>query len=102
MVQVRFAPVAVDQVLWAMIITNLTGSQVTPDITAKYAASQNLYISGTGTSWAVGSVLAKHWNLTAQAIGADEAKINAALQAGALVITAGMGRYHLRAAGILL
>jgi hypothetical protein len=50
-----------------------------------------LYVSGEGSSWSIGPVLAKHWGLKAQAIGADGAKIAATLQAGGLVITAGQG-----------
>jgi lysophospholipase L1-like esterase len=75
----------------AMIITNLTGRQVTPDETSRFAASRGLYVSGEGSSWSIGPVLAKHWGLKAQAIGADGAKIAATLQAGGLVITAGQG-----------
>ena len=75
----------------AMIITNLTGSRVTPVSTASYAASQNLYIDGQGSSWSIGPVLAKHWGLKATPIGAKVAAITASLQSGGLVIAAGQG-----------
>lgn len=75
----------------AMIITALTGQAVTPPMTADYAASQNLYVPGAGSSWAIGPVLAEHWGLKSQQIGADISKITATLQAGGLVITAGQG-----------
>ncbi|HET9850418.1 MAG TPA: phage tail tip lysozyme [Candidatus Saccharimonadales bacterium] len=75
----------------AMIITALTGQQVTPDVAARYADSQNLYVDGEGSSWSISPVLAQHWNLHATLIGADTAKITAALQSGALVIAAGEG-----------
>jgi hypothetical protein len=75
----------------AMIITNLSGKQITPDVTAAYAASQGLYEPGVGSSWSIGKVLAEHWGLKATFIGSDMSKINAALQAGSLVITSGQG-----------
>ena len=75
----------------AMIITNLTGSRVTPVATAQYAASQGMYIDGQGSSWSIGPTLAAHWNLKAKPIGADVAKITATLQSGGLVITSGQG-----------
>jgi len=75
----------------AMIITALTGRQVTPDITAAYATAQNLYIQGVGSSWSIASVLSAHWSLNAQAIGANVARITATLQNGGLVIASGEG-----------
>jgi hypothetical protein len=75
----------------AMIITNLTSNQVTPDITADYADNHGIYIPGSGSSWNISPVLARHWGLKSKAIGADAAKISAALQAGALVIASGQG-----------
>ncbi len=75
----------------AMIITALTGQSVTPPDAADYATSQNLYESGVGSKWTIGPVLAEHWGLKSQQIGADVSKIAATLQAGGLVITAGQG-----------
>lgn len=75
----------------AMIITNLTGNQVTPDVTAKYAGEQNLYVPGAGSSWSIAPVLAEHWGLKATPIGASVAAITATLQAGGLVAAPGKG-----------
>ncbi len=75
----------------AMIITNLTGKQVTPVETSKYAAEKGLYIAGQGSSWDIGPVLAEHWGLKAQNIGVNLEAITKTLQAGGLVITAGQG-----------
>ncbi|MFI5240312.1 MAG: phage tail tip lysozyme [Candidatus Saccharimonadia bacterium] len=75
----------------ATIITALTGSSVNPVATSDYAASQNLYVPGQGSSWSIGPVLAKHWGLKATLLGNNVAAISAALQAGSLVIAAGQG-----------
>jgi hypothetical protein len=75
----------------AMIITALTGKQVTPDVAAAYATSQKLYVPGAGSSWSIAPVLAKHWGLKATPIGNSIAKISATLQAGGLVIASGSG-----------
>lgn len=75
----------------AMIITALTGKAVTPNITAAYADSQNLYVPGAGSSWSIAPVLAERWKLNSSPIGKDIAKITATLQAGGLVIASGQG-----------
>ena len=75
----------------AMIITNLTGRSVNPVEAANYAASQGLYIPGVGSSWSIGTVLAKQYGLKSAFIGADVAKITVALQSGSLVLAAGAG-----------
>ena len=75
----------------AMIITALTGQQITPVQTANYAASQGLYIPGAGSSWSIAPVLAAHWGLDATPIGANIDKITATLQTGGLVIVSGQG-----------
>jgi hypothetical protein len=75
----------------AMIITNLTGNQVTPDMTAAYGASQGTYIAGQGSSWSIAPKLASHWGLKAKPIGANIPAISATLQSGGLVIAAGQG-----------
>jgi hypothetical protein len=75
----------------AMVITALTGRSITPDLTAAYAGSKNLYVPGVGSSWSIAPVLAAHWGLKSQAIGADVAKITATLQAGGLVVAPGQG-----------
>jgi hypothetical protein len=83
----------------AMIITALTGSQVTPDIVAAWAGSHGLYIAGAGSSWSIGPDVAKQWNLKSSLIGANIARITATLQAGGLVITAGEGPKPFTSAG---
>lgn len=75
----------------AMIITALTGLEVTPDVVADYADENGMYVPGAGSSWLLPSVVAPHWGLKASLIGADISKINATLQAGGLVITSGQG-----------
>lgn len=75
----------------AMAITALTGQRVTPDQTAAYAGSQGMYIPGTGSSWNVAPVVAKHWGLKATFIGPDVTKITQALQSGAIIVGAGRG-----------
>ncbi len=84
----------------AMIITALTGASVTPPATADYAGSQpGIYIPGVGSSWSIGPVLAAHWGLHSQFIGASVDKIAAALRAGQLVIAAGQGASPFSTAG---
>jgi hypothetical protein len=74
-----------------MAITALTGQHITPADTTTYANTQNLYISGEGSSWSIAPVLAAHWNLKATFVGKDVTRINQALQNGALVVGAGNG-----------
>lgn len=75
----------------AMIITNLTGQTVTPGVVTAYAASQGMWISGSGSSWRIPDVTAKKWGLKSTAIGSNVAKINEVLNNGGLVIMAGGG-----------
>lgn len=75
----------------AMIITNLTGSPVTPVITASYAAQKNLFIPEGGSSASIAPVLAEHWGLKSEPLAAGITQITAALQAGKLVIVGGKG-----------
>jgi hypothetical protein len=75
----------------AMIITALTGQQITPVATANYAAAQGQYVPGQGSRWSIARVLAARWGLKSQFIGAEAAKITATLQAGGLVIATGQG-----------
>ncbi len=74
----------------AMVITALTGKQVTPAETTAYANTKNLYTSA-GSSWSVAPVLAEHWGLKAKNISASVAAINAVLTSGGLVVTSGSG-----------
>ena len=75
----------------AMIITNLTGQQITPDLTAAYGEAHGTVYSGGGSSWNIADVVGSHWGLKAQELGTDISKINATLQAGGLVLASGTG-----------
>lgn len=83
----------------AMIITNLTGEQVTPAETAKYADSINMYDPGVGSYHTVGPELAKKWGLKSQKISNSNTQINNALANGGLVIVAGIGADPFTSAG---
>lgn len=74
----------------AMIITSM-GTRVTPVEAANFAASKNLYVEGVGSAWSIAPTLAEHWNLRAEAIGANVQRIAQTLQAGGLVMAAGSG-----------
>jgi hypothetical protein len=74
----------------AMIITTLTGQNVTPDVAARYADQQGLYTS-KGSKWTIGPVLAEHWGLKSRLVGDNKAAISSALQSGSLVIVSGRG-----------
>lgn len=74
----------------AMIISNLSGSKITPDVTAGYALSNGL-VTSTGSSYhAIAPKEAEHWGLTASKVN-TVADVSAALQAGKLVILSGTG-----------
>lgn len=75
----------------AMIVTNLTGRKVTPDVLAAYADKNGLYVQNTGSSWLIAPTIATEYGLKSQKIGADVAKITAVLQAGGLVAAPGSG-----------
>jgi len=84
----------------AMIITNLTGKRVTPADTSAYGMENHTYGSNGGSDGAVLTpVLAAHWGLKAEHIGADIAKINKTLSDGGLVITSGRGGLPFSAGG---
>lgn len=75
----------------AMIVTNLTGQHITPDQVADVAAQKGMYVSGSGSSWSIGQVVAQHYGLKSEPLQKDIAAITAALQAGKLVIAPGQG-----------
>lgn len=83
----------------AMIITNLTGNEVTPDKTAIYADSINMYVPNVGSSHLVGPRLAERWDLRAEKINNSVTQINRALANGGLVIVAGDGAEPFTSAG---
>lgn len=52
----------------AIIISTLTGENITPEITAKYAISNGLYVAGKGTSHAFPSMAAINWGLSVERV----------------------------------
>lgn len=83
----------------AAIITALTGKQVTPAETGKYADENNMYVTGVGSKHTLPPVLAPNWGLTARKIGKTANEINTALRDGGLVIISGTGAAPFTAAG---
>ncbi len=83
----------------ATIITALTGKQVTPSDTTKYAKSQNLYEPGVGAKHTLGPVLAENWGLKSKSIAADVDTINTELRNGGMIITSGRGSAPFTSAG---
>ncbi len=75
----------------AMIITNLTGQQVTPVDTANYAAQIGMYVPGVGSKWEIGPRLAAQWGLQSSPIANDISAITTALREGKLIIAPGQG-----------
>jgi len=78
----------------AMIITNLTGQKVTPDMTAAYGAAHGTfnYGGGGGSTWTIAQTIGSHWGLQAtDALGSDVQAINKVLQAGGMVLATGTG-----------
>lgn len=75
----------------AMIITNLTGNNITPDLTAAYGAA-NGTSSPSGASYHdIAATIAPHYGLKATLIGPNAKAINDTLVGGGLVILAGAG-----------
>lgn len=52
----------------AIVISTLTGENVTPQMTAEYAMSHGLYVSGKGTSHAFPSMAARNWGLSVERV----------------------------------
>lgn len=75
----------------AMIITKLTGEQVTPVDTATYAGSIGMYVPGVGSSWDIGPRLASRWGLRSEPVERDVIAITNALRQGRLIIAPGQG-----------
>lgn len=75
----------------AMVLTNMLGERITPDVVGRYAASQGMQIPGVGSSWDITRVVAAHYGLQSKFLGPDEAKINDALRNGALIVASGAG-----------
>ena len=52
----------------AIIISTLTGENVTPQMTAEYAMFHGLYVSGKGTSHSFPAMAAGHWGLSVERV----------------------------------
>lgn len=53
----------------AIVISTMTGENVTPQMTAEYAMSHGLYVSGKGTSHSFPSMAAGSWGLAVERVG---------------------------------
>lgn len=56
----------------AIVISTLTGENVTPQMTSGYAMSHGLYVSGMGTSHAFPSSAAKNWGLEVERVKREQ------------------------------
>lgn len=74
----------------AMIITALTGKEVTPVETTAYADKRGMY-TAAGSSWAIAPVVAENWGLKAKNIPRSVSAVNEVLRNGGLVVTSGSG-----------
>ncbi|HSX05982.1 MAG TPA: phage tail tip lysozyme [Candidatus Saccharimonadales bacterium] len=75
----------------AMIITNLTGQRITPDVTAAYGAAHGTQeaLPDSGSLWNIADVVGSHWGLKSKELGRSVTNINTVLQAGGLVLATG-------------
>lgn len=73
----------------AMVVTNLTGKQVTPIETADWGTAHNMYIPGAGSSHDLLRLGPTNWGLKSQAITASQ--IASTLQQGGLILASGTG-----------
>ncbi|HSX30390.1 MAG TPA: phage tail tip lysozyme [Candidatus Saccharimonadales bacterium] len=75
----------------AMIVTNLTGQRVTPDITAAYGAAHGTQeaLPDSGSLWNIAEVIGSNWGLKSQELGTSVDKINQVLNSGGLVLATG-------------
>lgn len=83
----------------AMVISTFLDRRVTPLETSNYAASQGMYIPGTGSSWQVTPVLAEKYGLKAKTLPDSIDAINRELRSGALIVTSGAGPVPFTSAG---
>lgn len=56
----------------AIVISTLKGENVTPEMTAGYAMSKGLYVSGKGTSHAFPSMAARNWGLEVERVKREQ------------------------------
>jgi len=88
----------------AMIITALTGKNLTPLEAANYgAANGTLSDNGNGGSlWNIAEVLSTNWGLKSSTISLDELTINKSLRSGSLILASGTGASPYTSSGHLL
>lgn len=56
----------------AIVISTLKGENITPEMTAGYAMSKGLYVSGKGTSHAFPSMAARNWGLEVERVKREQ------------------------------
>lgn len=71
----------------AIVISTLTGEQVTPQMTARYAMSHGEYVAGKGTSHTFPSNAARNWGLTVERVRREQMnQVVSALKNGKLAV----------------
>ena len=55
----------------AIVISTLTGQNVTPQMTCEYSIANGEYVSGVGTAHSFPTNAAYHWGLTCERVGKD-------------------------------
>lgn len=71
----------------AIIISTLTGQNVTPQMTCAYSIANGEYVPGAGTAHSFPTNAAKHWGLTCERVGKDRMDyVVQALKEGKMVI----------------
>lgn len=70
----------------AMVISNLSGTIVTPDVIGDYSLA-NGFRASSGTSWGAFTAIPEHYGLKSEYVGTDISKVKAGISAGGLVIS---------------
>lgn len=71
----------------AIVISTLTGQNVTPEMTCAYSIQNGEYVSGVGTSHSFPTNAAHHWGLTCERVGKDRMDyIMQSLKEGKMVV----------------
>lgn len=71
----------------AIVISTLTGNQITPELTANYAIDNGDYVSGRGTSHAYPTNAARHWGLSVERVRREQINhVTAELKKGKLAV----------------
>lgn len=83
----------------AMVISTLTGQNVTPSALAQYTEAYGLYVPGKGTSHILPSMAAKNWGLSTERVRDTQLKkVAQRLQQGALAVVI-CGEYTITGSG---